>query len=135
MNFLLDTNVCIAVMNRRPISTRSRLSEVIRTAAILSVSAITVVELQYGIAMSRRLKANAETLADFLQPLRLLAFDDQDARIAGSIRAELELRGTPIGAFDCLIAAQGLRHDLCVVTANVREFACVGGLRWENWEA
>jgi tRNA(fMet)-specific endonuclease VapC len=135
VSFLLDTNVCIAVMNRRPLSVRNRLNDVIQTGAALSVSVITVVELQYGVAKSKRLEANVAALADFLQPLHLLNFDSEDAEIAGNIRAELERRGVPIGPYDYLIAAQAVRHNLTLVTANVKEFARVVGLRWENWTA
>src|SRR5437763_1499836 len=70
-----------------------------------------------------------------LKPMEILVFDDEDAKVAGNIRAELELQGRPIGPYDCLIAAQGLRRNLCVVTANIGEFSRVRGLRWENWEA
>jgi tRNA(fMet)-specific endonuclease VapC len=135
VSFLLDTNVCIAVMNHRPLSVRNRLNDVIQRGAALSVSVITVVELQFGVAKSRRLEANVAALADFLQPLHLLNFDSEDAEIAGNIRAELERRGIPIGPYDYLIAAQAVRHDLTLVTANVKEFARVVGLRWENWTA
>ena len=133
MSFLLDTNACIAVMNRHPISVRKRLAQEIIAGAAFAVSAISVVELQYGVAKSQRVEANAANLDDFLQPIRVLAFDDADAKIAGEIRVDLERQGKPIGPYDCLIAAQGLRHNLCVVTANVSEFSRVEGLRWENW--
>lgn len=120
-------------MNRRPISVRKRLAQEIINGAAFAVSAISVVELQYGVAKSQRVEANAANLDDFLRPIRILAFDDADAKIAGEIRIDLELQGRPIGPYDCLIAAQGLRHNLCVVTANVGEFARVQSLRWENW--
>lgn len=120
-------------MNRRPISVRNRLAQEIIGGATLAVSVISIVELQYGVAKSESVKANIANLTDFLKPVQILNFDDEDAKIAGDIRAELELQGRPIGPYDCLIAAQGLRRDLCVVTANVREFSRIRGLRWENW--
>jgi tRNA(fMet)-specific endonuclease VapC len=61
------------------------------------------------------------------------AFDEADARVAGQVRADLESAGTPIGMYDLLIAAQALRHDLTLVTANEREFRRIKGLRIENW--
>jgi tRNA(fMet)-specific endonuclease VapC len=100
---------------------------------IIAASTITLYELWYGVAKSARVDANTERLAVFLGPLEILPFDEEDARFAGTVRAELERAGTPIGAYDCLIAGQTLRHDAMLVTANVQEFERVSGLRWENW--
>ena len=63
----------------------------------------------------------------------MLAFDSEDARVAGGIRAGLEAKGTPIGPYDLLIAAQALRREAILVTANVREFGRVEGLALEDW--
>ena len=90
-------------------------------------------ELWYGVAKSRQVSRNTELLRTFLQPLRIVAFDDEDAETAGDVRAALERSGKPIGPYDNLIAAQALRRDLLLITANVREFSRVKGLRWENW--
>ncbi|MBM3508746.1 MAG: type II toxin-antitoxin system VapC family toxin [Alphaproteobacteria bacterium] len=84
---------------------------------------------------TQALDANAERLAVFLAPLETVPFEDEDARIAGTVRAQLEREGTPIGAYDLLIAGQALRRDATLVTAEVAEFARVSGLRWENWVA
>ena len=65
--------------------------------------------------------------------LDLLDFDDQDARATGRVRAALEKTGTPIGAYDLLIAGQALRRGLTVVTANTSEFSRVAKLSWEDW--
>lgn len=78
---------------------------------------------------------NAEALEAFLGSVAILSFDDEDARFAGNIRAELERAGKPIGPYDYLIAAQALRHDFTLVSANEKEFSRVPGLRWENWAA
>ena len=69
----------------------------------------------------------------FLARLETLPFDDDDARAAGAVRAALEHAGTPIGAYDILLAGQAVRRGLILVTANVAEFARVNGLRWQNW--
>jgi tRNA(fMet)-specific endonuclease VapC len=66
-------------------------------------------------------------------PIRLLPFDEEDARAAGMIRAATESLGRPIGAYDLLIAGQALRHEMTLVTANVREFRRVKGLEWQDW--
>lgn len=133
MTYLLDTNACIAAINGRPASLRQRLTEVMARGETVVASTITLFELWYGVAKSARVNANTERLAVFLAPLETLPFDDQDARLAGMVRAELERAGAPIGAYDCLIAGQALRHGTMLVTANVREFERVPGLRWENW--
>lgn len=99
------------------------------------MSAISVFELRYGTAKSTRVTANTAKLDEFLAAIRILPFDEEDGRIAAAIRAELERSGTPIGSYDYLIAAQAARHDLTLVTANVKEFARVPGLRWEDWLA
>jgi tRNA(fMet)-specific endonuclease VapC len=72
-------------------------------------------------------------VAVFLAPFELLPFDDDDARAAGAIRAELERAGTPIGAYDTLLAGQAIRRGLVLVTANVAEFERVTALQWTNW--
>ena len=63
----------------------------------------------------------------------MIDFDGADAKVAGEIRAELERAGRPIGAYDVLLAAQAMRHQLTLITANVSEFSRVKGLLWEDW--
>lgn len=135
MTVLLDTNVCIAVMNRRPLAVRERLRLASERGESVMLSAISLFELWYGVAKSAHAATNAERLADFLTPLAILPFDDEDARVAGTIRAGLERIGKPIGAYDCLIAGQALRRGLLLVTANVSEYARVEGLHWQDWTA
>jgi tRNA(fMet)-specific endonuclease VapC len=94
-------------------------------------------ELWYGVAKSHpnRREENIKRLQTFLSgPFTALAFTDEDALTAGEIRASLETAGTPIGAYDLMLAGQALRQGLTVVTANVSEFSRVKGLRWKNWE-
>jgi tRNA(fMet)-specific endonuclease VapC len=91
-------------------------------------------ELWYGVAKSTRPEANALRVETFLAgPVRLLTFDDEDVRIAGSVRAVLERAGRPIGAYDLLIAGQALRRKITLVTANDREFSRLKGLVWQDW--
>ena len=83
---------------------------------------------------SGRVRENTERLRVLLSgDLELLDFDDQDARAAGRVRAALEKTGTPIGAYDLLIAGQALRRGLTIVTANTSEFSRVAELSWEDW--
>lgn len=134
MSYLLDTNACIAVINGQPDRVRLRVQRAVEAQARVWVSSIVVFELWYGVAKSSRPEANARRLAAFFAgPVNLLPFDDEDARAAGTLRANLESAGRPIGAYDLLIAGQALRHNLILVTANVSEFRRVQGLVWQDW--
>jgi tRNA(fMet)-specific endonuclease VapC len=134
VNYLLDTNACIALVNGSPPNVRPRLEKVLRGRGSVAVSAVVAFELWYGAAKSARRQANRQRLETFFAgPLDLVAFDDEDARVAGEIRATLEVAGTPIGAYDLLIAGQALRYDATLVTANTAEFSRVPDLRWQDW--
>jgi tRNA(fMet)-specific endonuclease VapC len=134
VNYLLDTNACIALINGTPPNVRPRLERALKDGASVAVSAVVAFELWYGAAKSARRQANRQRLETFFSgPLELVPFDDEDARAAGEVRATLETAGTPIGAYDLLLAGQALRHDATLVTANTAEFSRVGDLRWEDW--
>jgi tRNA(fMet)-specific endonuclease VapC len=134
VNYLLDTNACIALINGSPAGVRLRLERALEDGAGVAVSAVVAFELWYGAAKSARRQANRQRLETFFAgPLELVPFDDEDARAAGEVRAALESAGTPIGAYDLLIAGQALRYDSTLVTANTAEFSTVGDLRWEDW--
>lgn len=136
MNFLLDTNACIALINGQPSSVRRRFEEASHAAARISTSSVVTFELWYGVAKSARAEANADRLAAFLGgPIDIVDFDDDDARATGQVRAALEAAGTPIGAYDVLIGSQALRRGDTLVTANIDEFRRITGLRWEDWAA
>jgi tRNA(fMet)-specific endonuclease VapC len=132
---MLDTNACIAVINDRPAAVRQRLRDATEVGERIVIPSIAAFELWYGVARSARAEANAERLAVFLGRYETLALDPEDARIAGTIRAGLEQAGTPIGAYDTLIAGQAMRHHMIVVTANRGEFDRIAGLHCENWAA
>jgi len=134
VNYLLDTNACIALINGKPSSVRLRFQKAIDIGEEALVSAVVTFELWYGVAKSKQQQANtAKVEAFFAGPVDLLPFDEDDARVAGRLRAASEATGKSIGAYDLLIAAQALRHKLTLVTANVREFGRVEGLLWEDW--
>jgi len=134
LNYLLDTNACIALINGRPASVRSRFQKAIAAGDKVFVSSIVAFELWYGVAKSSRQQVNRQRLATFLRgPITLLPFEDEDAEVAGAVRATLEAAGTPIGAYDLLIAGQAERRKLTLVTANVAEFARIQGLAWQDW--
>ena len=131
----LDTNVVIAVLKQAPASLLTRFTAALSSGE-LALSTLVLFELQYGVANSARRKENADRLAIFLQaPIAVLSFDQDDAEEAGKLRAELKRAGTPIGAYDLLIAAQARRRGALLVTANAEEFARVRGLRLEDWAA
>ena len=105
-----------------------------RLGTYLALSSVVLFELWYGVAKSSQVPENSERLRILLSgDLDLLDFDDEDARTAGQVRAALEKAGTPIGAYDVLIAGQALRRGLTVVTANTSEFSRVVGLSWHDW--
>lgn len=131
--WLLDTNICIYLIKRKPERVLQRLRAL--DISTVGVSSITVAELQYGVAKSARPDQNALALAALLAPLDVLAFDDRAAAVYGGVRAELERAGTPIGSMDLLIAAHALALGRTVVTNNTREFCRVVGLKVENWAA
>ena len=134
MNYLLDTNACIALINGKPVSVRHRLQKAIETGAQVNVSAVAVFELWYGVEKSVQKEANANRLQTFLAgPITLMSFEEEDAKTAGTIRSVLEKTGRPIGAYDLLISAQAVRHKMALITANSKEFSRVKGLVWEDW--
>lgn len=135
MPYSLDSNVCIAVMNKRASNRLSnRLDDAIRREEALFVSSIVAHELWFGVSASVRPAENAQRLREFLgAPFHVLKFDEHDARAAGEIRAQLRKQGTPIGSYDVLIAGQALARNLTLVTGNTREFGRVGGLKVEDW--
>ena len=134
MNYLLDTNAVVALLRSRPAGVRERYREAQKSGDYLAVSSVVLFELWYGVEKSGRIQENTERLRVLLSgDLDLLDFDDEDAQTAGRVRAALEKIGTPIGAYDLLIAGQALRRGLTGVTANTSEFSRVAGLSWEDW--
>jgi tRNA(fMet)-specific endonuclease VapC len=134
MNYLLDTNTIVALLRNRPTGVRERYREAEAAGDYRALSSVVLFELWYGVAKSSQLQENAERMRVLLSgDVDLLDFDDEDARAAGQIRAALEKAGTPIGAYDLLIAGQALRRELTVVTANTSEFSRVAGLSWQDW--
>jgi len=130
----LDTNVVIALIGRRD----HRIAERFRALAgnDIALPVHVAIELWYGVWSSTRMRENAERLAIFFNaPIAVLPFDADDAREAGEIRAHLKRAGTPVGAYDVLIAAQARRRGATLATANAVEFARVPGLMVEDWTA
>lgn len=136
MTYLLDTNACIALINGAPKEVRRRLERALADNQSVGVSSVVAFELWYGAAKSQHRAANEQRLDVLLSgPFEWVPFDEDDAREAGAVRAELERAGVAIGAYDTLIAGQARCHKATVVTSNGREFERVTGLEWEDWAA
>jgi tRNA(fMet)-specific endonuclease VapC len=130
MRYLLDTNAIIALLN----DTTSPIARRVRRHAPrdFGVSSVVVHELYYGAFKSQRVEQNVARV-DALQ-FSVLEFDEEDARHAGHIRAQLASKGTPIGPYDVLLAGQARARELTLVTHNTSEFQRVPGLKVEDWK-
>jgi tRNA(fMet)-specific endonuclease VapC len=133
MKLLLDTNICIYLIKKKPLSVIKHFNAY--PAGTIGISSVTVAELEFGVQKSRYPSENQEALEQFLLPLVVLDFDHQAARAYGKLRALLESRGRVIGALDMLIAAHALSQNLPLATNNVKEFSRVPGLKVLNWAA
>lgn len=133
MKYLLDTNICIYIIKRRPERVIEELTR--QTVGEVGVSSITAAELWYGTARSRSYERSRAALEQFLVPLVIAPFDAAAAEACGHIRTSLERQGQPIGPFDTLIAAHALSLGITLVTNNEREFRHVPGLIVVNWAA
>jgi tRNA(fMet)-specific endonuclease VapC len=128
---LLDTNVCIHIIRRRPQAVLRRFEDY--GIGEVGVSSVTVAELRYGVEKSARPEQNLEALGRFLLPLEVLDFGGEAAAAYGRVRATLEKAGTPTGPLDTLIAAHAVSMSVTLVTNNTREFGRVPGLEVEDW--
>jgi tRNA(fMet)-specific endonuclease VapC len=129
-----DTNVVIGIVNGRSSSLRHRFGEQMRAGMPIAMPVIALFEMRYGFAKSSRRDHNERVLERFLGlGIEVLPFEEEDAAHAGDIRAALESRGTPIGPFDYLIAAQARRRGIALVTLNRDEFDRVPGLIVVDW--
>ena len=131
MKWLLDTNVCIAVIRQRPESALRRLRG--KQVGQVGLSTITLAELEFGAAKSQQPAKARAALREFLLPLEVVTFDEAAADAYGTVRAAMEKKGRPIGPLDTLIAAHALALGTVLVTNNTREFRRVPGLSVEDW--
>ncbi len=131
MNYLIDTNICIYVMNKRPPEVIQKFKNT--EIGQISISSITVSELYYGVFKSKLQKENSNRLEEFLTPFEILAYDENASKFYGAIRSKLENQGSVIGPLDMLIAAHALSNDMVLVTNNEKEFKRIPSLKIENW--
>ncbi|MEN9423093.1 MAG: hypothetical protein RL122_476 [Pseudomonadota bacterium] len=131
MNYLLDTNICIYLIKRKPPEVLQRFLQL--QPGSVFISSVTTSELYYGAQKSQRVQTNLEALNNFLLPFRIVDYDESASFLYGELRADLEKRGQPIGPLDMMIAAHALSLDVPLVTNNTKEFERVKGLKLENW--
>ena len=127
---LLDTNICIYIINAKPPAVLERFKNY--RLGEIGVCSVVAAELAFGVAKSGSAR-NRQALEMFLAPLTILPFDERASWAYGDLRAELERRGTPIGSLDTMIAAHALSLQAKLITNNTREFAHVPGLHVDNW--
>jgi len=130
MTYLLDTNICIYIINQKPPHVLERFRR--EKLGDIAISSVTASELTFGVVKSGSEK-NRQALALFFAPLEILPFDASVIWHYGEVSCDLERRGTPIGSLDTMIAAHARALNAVLVTNKVREFSRVDGLRVENW--
>lgn len=130
MRWALDTNTLIYFFKGEGNVAAELLS---RPPSDIGVPSIALFELKVGIAKSTSPKKRLSQLRELLKVVRVIPFDDRAARASAGIRAGLEMKGTPIGPYDVLIAGSALAHGVTLVTRNTKEFSRVDGLSLESW--
>jgi len=131
MVYMLDTNVCIYIIKKKPESVIKKLIKV--PIGDICISSITLAELEYGVAKSRHFEQNKIALTQFVSPIVILPFTDDCATTYGKLRASLERIGKTIGPMDLLIASHALAENLILVTNNMSEFQKIDHLKIVNW--
>lgn len=130
LKYMLDTNIVIYVIKRRPIDVLESFN---RHAGQMCISSITLAELLHGVEKSAIPEHNLRQVEDFVSRLEVLEYGSKAAAHYGDIRAELERKGSPIGVNDLHIAGHARSEGLILVSNNLQEFERVEALRLENW--
>lgn len=131
MKFMLDTNICIYIIKRKPSNVIERFIQT--EISQIGISSITLSELSYGVSKSSKPEQNQIALAQFIAPLEIMPYGHEAAQYYGDLRAHLEKQGTPIGSLDMLIAAHALSIGCTLVTNNEKEFIRIPNLKIDNW--
>lgn len=130
--YLLDTDICIFLIRNTFPHLKERIMKC--DPEQVSLSAVTVAELEYGVSKSQNREKNREALLNFCADFgNILDFSNADTEAYGIIRAYLEKIGKPIGPYDIQIAAQAMARGLTVVTHNVGEFSRIPWIKVEDW--
>ena len=130
LKYMLDTNIAIYVIKRKPMAALATFNQ---HAGQLCISSITLSELLHGVEKSAQPDHNLRQVEDFISRLMVLEYGNKAATHYGEIRADLERIGTPIGVNDLHIAGHARSEGLMLVTNNLKEFERVEALRLENW--
>ena len=130
LKYLLDTNIVIYVLKRRPVEVLKIFNT---NASRMAISSITLSELMYGAEKSPNVDQNLEAIEEFISHLEVLPYDPKASQHYGQIKAALERKGEIIGENDIHIAAHAISQGLILVTNNSREFKRVANLALENW--
>ena len=130
LKYMLDTNIVIYVIKRRPIEALEVFN---RHTGQMCISSITLAELLHGAEKSAKPEHNLRQVEDFVSRLDVLEYGRKAAAQYGDIRADLERKGTPIGVNDLHIAGHARGEGLTLVTNNLREFERIEALRLDNW--
>jgi tRNA(fMet)-specific endonuclease VapC len=131
MKYMLDTNICIYLIKQKPSKVLKHFKS--HSVGDIGISSITLAELRYGVSKSQYVEKNQQALDEFILPLEVADFNEKAAEEYGSIRAELEKKGNPIGSMDMLIGAHAQSLGVTLVTNNVREFKEIKNLKVVDW--
>ncbi len=131
MRYMLDTNICIYAIKKRPEKVLEQLQKV--KAQDVCISSVTYAELMHGVYKSQAVERNLLALSLLLSNIEIMKFDSDAADEYGRIRAALEKNGTPIGPLDTMIAGHAMSLGCTLVTNNTKEFARIKGLKTANW--
>jgi tRNA(fMet)-specific endonuclease VapC len=129
--YLLDTNICIYILKKKPISVFEKFKSL--KIGDIKVSSITVAELYFGAYNSQNVEQNVKVVNNFLLPFDIVDFDESSAINYAKIKVDLRKKGQIIGELDMQIAGLALAKDLILVTNNEKEFRRIKNLKIENW--
>lgn len=134
MKYMLDTNICIYILNKKPEAYIKKLEKIDQGNHIIAISSIVLSELQYGVANSIHKEQNQINLDNLLSKLEVIDYSASCALFYGQIRSALKKDGVNIGGNDLLIASHAVCENAILVTNNESEFNRIKELKLENWK-
>ena len=129
--YLLDTNICIYILKKKPIEVFERFKTL--KLGEVKISTITVAELYYGAYNSQKVEKNLIIIDNFLKPFDYVEFYEKSAIEYAKIKSKLKKEGKIIGELDMQIAGIAMANDLILITNNFKEFERIDGLKINNW--
>ncbi len=131
MQYLLDTNMCIYIIKKKPLSVLRKFEQL--EVGQVGMSLITYGELLYGAKKSAYSEKSFAILQELTRSIPPLPMPINAAKYYGEIRSKLEQQGKIIGGNDLWIASHALASELALVTNNEKEFSRISHLKIENW--